>query len=318
MKIGNKKVANFEDPYVIAELGSNHNGDMDLARKMIDQANAAGCDAVKFQSWTKETIFSKKVYQENYFLEDDYRNRQDYTLEQIVDDFSISEEELLEMKEYCKRVGIDFASTPFSESEVDFLCGPLAADFIKVASMDLNNYPFLDYLARKGLPVMLSTGMATLAEVDKAIDTIENVGNKDIILLHCVSVYPPDDREVNLNNMDMLRTCYPEYPVGFSDHTLGTAISIAAVARGACVIEKHFTLDKSMFGWDHKVSATQDEMAFIVESSKRVVQALGSTRRTLLEEVLSRGEPLEKARLSQPTILISSDQEQGSSLNLLA
>jgi len=281
VKIGNKEIINFDEPYVIAELGANHNGDMTLARKLIDQAKAAGCNAVKFQSWSKDSVFSNKVYEDNYFLDDDYRNRKDYTLEQIVEEYSISEKELLEMKEYCDQVGLDFSSTPFANNEVDFLCGSLGATFIKVASMDLNNYPFLDYLARKGLPVMLSTGMATLAEVDKAIETIENTGNREIILLHCVSVYPPEDADVNLNNMGMLRTCYPDYPVGFSDHTIGTAIPIAAVACGACVIEKHFTLDKSMPGWDHKVSATQDEMTFIVESSKRVVQALGSTRRTL-------------------------------------
>jgi N-acetylneuraminate synthase len=281
MNIGNKRISNYGEPYIIAELGSNHNGDMSLARKLIDQAKEAGCDAVKFQSWSKNTIFSKKVYQDNYFLGDDYRNRQDYTLEKIVDEFSVSEQELLEMKRYCNQVGIGFASTPFSKREVDYLCGPLEASFIKVASMDLNNLGFLDHIARKGLPIMLSTGLSSLAEIDKAVETIEKVGNKDIILLHCVSVYPPDDNEVNLKNVDMLRTCYPEYPVGFSDHTLGTAIPIAAVARGACVIEKHFTLDKSMSGWDHKVSASQEEMAFIVESSKRIVQALGSTRRRL-------------------------------------
>jgi N-acetylneuraminate synthase len=282
MKIGkNKFISNFSEPYVIAELGSNHNGDMDLARKLIDQAKESGCDAVKFQSWTKDTIFSKKVYQDNFFLEDDYRNRQDYALEQIVEEFSVSEQELLEMKKYCDKIGIDFSSTPFSNSEVDFLCGPLDASFIKVASMDLNNYVLLDYLARKSLPIMLSTGLSTLSEIDKAIQTIEDAGNRQIILLHCVSVYPPDDNEVNLKNMDTLRTCYPEYPVGFSDHTLGTAVPIAAVACGACVIEKHFTLDKSMFGWDHKVSATKEEMSFIVESSKRIVKALGSTRRTV-------------------------------------
>jgi len=279
MKIGKKKIGNFKEPYIIAELGSNHNGDMDLARKLIDQAKDAGCDAVKFQSWTKDTIFSKKVYQDNYFLDDDYRNRQDYTLEEIVEEYSVTESELLEMKRYCDQVDIGFSSTPFSCQEVDFLCGPLNSNFIKVASMDLNNLGFLKYIGGKLLPVLLSTGMGSLAEIDNAIETIEATGNKEIILLHCVSVYPPNDHEVNLKNLEMLRSCYPEYPVGFSDHTVGTPITLAAIACGACAIEKHFTVDKNLLGWDHKVSATKDEMAFIVQSSRRIVQALGSTRR---------------------------------------
>ena len=281
MEIDKKEICNFKEPYIIAELGSNHNGDMELARKLVDQAKEAGCDAVKFQSWTKNTIFSKKVYQDNYFLDDDYRNRQDYTLEEIVEEYSVTESELIEMKRYSDQIGIGFSSTPFSRGEVDFLCGSLDSSFIKVASMDLNNLGFLKYIGSKSLPVMLSTGMGSLAEIDCAIKTIEATGNKEIILLHCVSVYPPNDREINLRNIEMLRSCYPEYPVGFSDHTVGTSIPIAAIACGACVIEKHFTLDKNMFGWDHKVSATQDEMAFIVQSSRRIVQAMGSTRRVV-------------------------------------
>lgn len=281
MKIGNRLIANFAEPYIIAELGSNHNGDMSVARRLIDSAKSVGCHCVKFQSWTKDTIFSRKVYEDNYFLKDDYRNRDDYTLEEIVEEFSISEKELAEMSVYCKEVGIDFASTPFSKQEVDFLADVLNVTFIKIASMDLNNYSFLEYIAKKGLPVVLSTGLSTLSEIDRAIQVIEDAGNKEIIILHCVSVYPPQDDQVNLNNIDMLRLNYPDYPVGFSDHTVGTVIPLAAVTKGACIIEKHFTLDKNMFGWDHKVSATKEEMFEIVEGGKRIVKALGSHRRIL-------------------------------------
>lgn len=283
MKINDHIIANFKAPYIIAELGSNHNGDMKLARQLIDEAKAAGCHCVKFQSWSKDTIFARKVYEDNYFLNDDYRNRTDYTLEEIVEAFSISEQELLDMRNYCMEVGIDFTSTPFSTQEVDFLVDVLKAPFIKIASMDLNNYPFLDYVARKNCPIMLSTGLSTLAEVDRAVATIEAAGNRDIVLLHCISVYPPVDAEINLNNIDMLRDNYPDYPVGFSDHSIGVEIPLASVAKGACVIEKHFTLDKSMFGWDHKVSATRDEMAMIVSGSVRINDALGSYRRVVSE-----------------------------------
>ncbi len=281
MKFMNRDLRNFGRAYVIAELGANHNGDMDLARKLIDAAKRAGADCVKFQSWTKDTIFSKGVYESNHFLKDDYRSRNDFTLEQIVEKFQITEAQLLEMRDYCTKVGIDFSSTPFCERETDFLVDKLGAGFIKVASMDCNNYPFLDHLARKGLPVMLSTGLSTLAEVAEAVDTIERAGNRDIILLHCVAVYPPADEIVHLNNIDLLRDNFPEYPVGFSDHTLGTIIPLGALGKGACVIEKHFTLDKSMFGWDHKVSATEDEMAIICEAARRIPTALGSYRRVL-------------------------------------
>lgn len=284
MKFGTKTIANFSPPYIIAELGSNHNGDMALARKLIEEAKAARCDCVKFQSWSKQTIFSRQVYDENAFLKDDYRNRTDFTLEQIVEKFSISEAQLLEMRRYCRELGIDCTSTPFSQREVDFLVDVLDAPFIKVASMDLNNYPFLRYLAHKGKPVVLSTGLSTLGEIDLAISTIESTGNREIVILHCVSVYPPKDEDVNLNNMDMLRANYPDYPVGFSDHSIGTDIPLAAAAKGACILEKHFTLDKSMFGWDHKVSATRDEMEAIVRGSARVNAALGSYRRTLSDQ----------------------------------
>lgn len=284
---GEKNIADYTTPYIIAELGSNHNGDMSIARELIVKAKQAGCDCVKFQSWSKDTIFSKKVYQDNYFLEDDYRNRTDYTLEQIIEKFSISEKQLYEMKNFCDEMKIDFASTPFSKREVDFLTDELNVHFIKVASMDLNNYPFLDYIARKGKPVVLATGLSTIAEIAKAVEIIESAGNNKLILLHCVSLYPPDDTQVHLNNLELLRNTFG-YPVGFSDHTLGTIIPLASVVKGACIIEKHFTLDKNMFGWDHKVSADFDEMRTIVDDSRRICLALGSSKRTVSERELKK------------------------------
>lgn len=273
-----REIADYSNPYIIAEIGANHNGDMELAKKLIFEAKEAGADCVKFQSWSKDSIFSQKVYKDNFFLKDDYRNRTDYTLEQIVDEFSISGEELIQMKKYADELGIDCASTPFSKDEVDFLVEYIKPPFIKIASMDLNNYPFLEYVAKKGLPVVMSTGLSTVAELDKAVRTVEAAGNKQIIILHCISLYPPKDEEVNLNNIDTLRTLYPQYPIGFSDHTLATTIPIASTMKGVCMIEKHFTLDKNLFGWDHKVSATPDELALICSESKRIVKALGTTQ----------------------------------------
>lgn len=162
----------------------------------------------------------------------------------------------------------------------------LKSEFIKIASMDCVNYPFLEYCASKGVAMVLSTGFCTLEEIDRAVQCVEATGNTNISLLHCISNYPPNDNEVNLNNIDMLRDNYPQYPVGFSDHSIGTAIPLAAIAKGSAIIEKHFTLDKDMFGWDHKVSADESELTTIVQGGERIAAALGSYRRFRTEKDL--------------------------------
>lgn len=301
------KIFNGGQPYIIAELGSNHNGDMDVAKKLIVEAKKAGAHCVKFQSWSKDTIFARKKYEDNYFIADDYRDRTDFTLEEIVDAYSISESELLEMKKFADEVGIDCSSTPFSKKEADFLVDKIGSPFIKVASMDLNNGPFLKYLAKKKKPMILSTGLSELYEIDFAVKTIESEGNDQIVILHCVSTYPPRDEDVNLNNICTLMRNYPQYPIGFSDHTLGTAIPTAAVALGACVIEKHFTLDKNMEGWDHKVSTTPDEMRELIENTRRVVTAKGSYRITATESD-------EKKSEFRRSIVLTSDLAKGTVL----
>ena len=166
----------------------------------------------------------------------------------------------------------------------------MCAPFIKVASMDLNNYPFLDYIARKKIPVIISTGLSELSEIDKAVKTIESAGNNNIVILHCVATYPPADTDVNLNNIKTMMAAFPDYPIGFSDHTIGSVVPLSAVTLGACVLEKHFTLDKEMEGWDHKVSATKDELTDIIYGSKRIVDALGSYRISATESEVQRRE----------------------------
>lgn len=305
MKISKKKeLGNYLVPYVIAEIGANHNGDMAIAKKLIIEAKEAGADCVKFQSWTTDSVFAKKKYEDNYFIADDYRDRTDFTLKEIVEEYSISEAELLEMKEFADEVGIDCSSTPFSKAEADFLVDKLKSPFIKVASMDLNNHPFLDYLARKNLPIIISTGLSELHEIDRAVRVIEAAGNFNICILHCVSTYPPVDTDVNLNNIKTLMNSYPDYPIGFSDHTIGTEIPLASVALGVSLIEKHFTLDKNMEGWDHKVSATKDELESIVKGAKRINDALGSFR-------ISAPESDEKKAEFRRSIVITRDFKVG-------
>lgn len=298
-----RDVKEYGRPYVIAEIGANHNGDMELAKKMIDSAKECGADCVKFQSWTKDTIFSKKVYQDNYFLRDDYRNRTDYTLEEIVDKYHISKEQHKELKEYCDKVGITFASTPFSEQEVDLLADEMDVEFIKIASMDLNNIPFLKYVASKKKPVVISTGLCGLGDVSDAVDCLTGNGCSDITLLHCVSIYPPQPEQVNLNNIDMLRMAF-QLPVGYSDHSFGIVAPIMSIAKGVCIIEKHFTLDKNMEGWDHKISADPEELKAICDAARSGYQMLGTSKKVVNED-------LERRNAFQRSIVAARDMKEG-------
>jgi N-acetylneuraminate synthase len=297
-------ISNFGKPYVIAEIGANHNGDMDLAKKMIEIAAKAGADCVKFQSWSVNSVFSKKVYEDNYFLNDDYRDREDIDLKEILEKYAISEDQLIEMKKYCDDQKIDCLSTPFSKREVDFLIDELGASFIKVASMDLNNYPLLEYFAKKNVPMIISTGLNELYEIDKAIKTIEETGNNKIIILHCVSIYPPENNQVNLKRISTLQQMYPDYPIGFSDHSLGSALPIASIALGAAVIEKHFTFDKDMDGWDHKVSADEQELIDICAGVKKVYESMGTSRVSAVEDSKRRTE-------FKRSLIITKDMKKG-------
>ncbi len=270
-------------PYIIAEIGANHNGDLGLARKHIDAAKACGADAAKFQSWDTK-LFSKKVYEDNYFLTDDYRNRDDFTLKEIVNEFALTVEQLGELASYCREVGIDFASTPFEPDQVDPLV-ELGAPFVKIASMDVNNDRILSRAAQSGLPVVMSVGMASLGEIDRAVSVLEESNVSELVLLHCTALYPTPPDEVNLLAMDTLRQF--GHLVGFSDHSLGTSIALGAIARGAIVVEKHFTLDKDMFGWDHKMSMSPEEMKVICDGAKEIHAAMGSSRRRVGEREMN-------------------------------
>lgn len=266
------------DPYIIADIGANHNGDIELAKKMVDKLVELDCDAAKFQSWSKHSLFVKGFYKEkSEFVDEKFG-----TLEQMVEKFSLTKDDHIVLKKHCDSVKIEFCSSAFSFEEVDML-DRLNVLFFKVASMDLNNLPFLKYIANKKKPIVLSTGMGSLTEIETALDEIYETGNREVILLHCVSIYPPDDKIVNLRNMGMLGDVF-NVPVGFSDHTIGISIPLAASALGAKIIEKHFTLDKNMPGWDHKVSASPEEMGMIIKESKRIRTALGKYQRIIAED----------------------------------
>ena len=273
-----KEVFNHCSPYIIAEIGANHNGDMDLAKKMIDSAITCGCDAVKFQSWNNKSLVSKTGYKQNTVFTDS-KKKHFGSLEEMVDKYYLRKEQHFELKSYCISRGINFCSTPFSQKEVDLL-NELDVEFFKIASMDINNYPLLKYVAQFDKPILLSTGMANLGEIEKAVKIIEEEGNSKIIILHCVAIYPPNNEDLNLRNITMLQNTFG-YPVGFSDHTIGYSAPLTSVALGACVIEKHFTTDKNLPGWDHEISANPEEMKQIVDDSKIIYNSLGNLKRTI-------------------------------------
>jgi len=264
-------------PYVVAEIGANHNGDMDLCIKLIDAAKDSGADAVKFQSWSKSSLISNPEYARNTRYGTDSRRLP--SLEDEVERYQLTPAQHRDVAAYCWERRITFFSSCFSREEVDLL-ESLDVPAYKIASMDVNYLPLLEYVGRTGKPVILSTGLATLGEIERALETLRGAGSGPAALLHCVSIYPSPPEIVNLRNIDMLRRAF-DVPVGYSDHTIGAAIPLASVALGACLIEKHFTLDKGMTGWDHAVSADPEELTYMVQESRNIFSALGTTVRKI-------------------------------------
>lgn len=256
--------------FVIAEAGVNHNGDLDLARQLVEVAASAGADAVKFQTFRAEKLVTAGAPKATY------QQRQSGTEEGqlgMLRRLELSREDHLELMALCRRLGILFLSTPFEEESADLL-ESLGVAAYKLPSGEITNLPLLAHVARKGRPLILSTGMATLGEIEAAVGAIAAAGNPDLALLHCVSSYPTAPADANLRAMATLASAFP-CPVGYSDHTEGIAIPLAAVALGACILEKHFTLDRSLPGPDQQVSLEPDELKALVAGIRQVEAALG-------------------------------------------
>jgi N,N'-diacetyllegionaminate synthase len=277
IKFGEVEIGLGQPPYVIAEVGSNHNGDMDLCRRLIDAAAAAGAHAVKFQSWSDTSLIAEEEFARNTNYSD--KKKHFGSLREMVTAYQLTVDQHREAHEHCRARGIAFCSTPFSVEEVNLL-EELDVPFFKIASMDIVHLPLLKYAARRQRPMVLSTGMATLAEIEQAVEVVRAEGNEQIVLLHCVSIYPPEYNTIHLRNIMTLQQAF-DVPVGFSDHTLGSAIPLAAIALGACVIEKHFTLDQEMAGWDHAISANPQQLQAIAAEGRNIFTALGENRRTV-------------------------------------
>ena len=256
--------------YIIAEAGVNHNGRLDLALQLCDAAKEAGVDAIKFQTWKTELIISKNTemadYQKKNLGNDDSQYDMLKKLELSYDNFRL-------IKDYCDNIGIQFLSTADETESLDFLC-ELGMPLIKLGSGEITNIPYLRYVAKYGMPVILSTGMANLAQVAIAYDTLQEAGVKDISILHCTTNYPCPMNEVNLRAMQTMKEAF-KCRVGYSDHTMGIEVPIAAVAMGAEIIEKHFTLDQNMEGPDHKASLNPEELKAMVSAIRHIEQALG-------------------------------------------
>lgn len=256
---------------IIAEAGVNHNGDLATALKLCDAAKAAGADVVKFQTWQTEAIITKTVAQADYQKENTGIQESQFDMLKRLE---LSFDKFKKIKEYCDSIGIAFASTADDANSLDFLVS-IGIPFIKIGSGEIGNVSYLRYMGSKKLPVILSTGMSSLADIDTSIHALQSGGATDITLLHCTTSYPCTIENVNLRAMDTIRSAF-KLPVGYSDHTLGNAVAIAAVAMGASVIEKHFTLDKDMDGPDHRASSTPAEFKEYVQAIRNIENALGS------------------------------------------
>lgn len=291
-------MGNNHQTYIIAEAGVNHNSSVELAKELIDVAAEAGANAVKFQTFKTEKLVSKNVPKATYQKQSTDANESQFAM---IKKLELDEQSHYELIDYCNKKEIQFLSTPFDFDSVDLLANQLDLPKLKVSSGDINNAPLLLKMARTGKQIILSTGMSNLAEIERALAVIafgyvnlnenpslesfyktyiSNEGQKQmknkVTLLHCTSEYPAPFEDVNLNSMLTLKNSFG-LPVGLSDHTLGITVPIAAVALGATVIEKHFTIDKKLPGPDHQASLEPNELKEMVKSIRQVELALGSS-----------------------------------------
>ena len=256
---------------IIAEAGVNHNGSLKIALKLCDAAKEAGADVVKFQTWKTENLITKNVAQAGYQTSNTGVQESQFDM---LKKLELTYDEFRKIKEHCDEIGIVFASTADEPESLDFLV-ELGIPFIKVGSGDIGNVSFLRYMGTKELPIILSTGMSSLSDVELSVNALREGGVSEITLLHCTTNYPCPYEDVNLKAMETLRKAF-DLPVGYSDHTIGREVSIAAVALGAMVIEKHFTLDCNMEGPDHIASTEPKDFAAMVKAIRMTETILGN------------------------------------------
>ena len=262
-KLGTKEIGEKNSPFIIAEAGLNHNGSLQIAKKLIDNAVYCKCDAIKFQSFQPNSRVSKKVKTEKY---SEKVIGTEESISQLFQRLSLNFSDQKKIFLYAKKKKIFIFSTPFDFKSADFL-EKLGVEAFKIASADLINLPLIEHVSKKNKPIIISTGMSTISEINDAVETVRSTGNKNLALLHCNSAYPSVHSEINLKFMQNLKSMY-QLPVGFSDHTTDLLSSKTAIALGANIIERHFTLNKTMEGPDHLLSSDKKEMTDLVKFKK--------------------------------------------------
>lgn len=258
---------------IIAEAGVNHNGDLNTAKRLIDAAKEAGADAVKFQTYRAELLAAPSAKKADYQYENTGKNRSQY---EMLKELELSYDNFKELFTYCNDQNIPFLSSPFDEISMEYL-DHLGVEIIKIPSGEITNYRYLKKAASLKKPIILSTGMSTIKEIQGALDLLDE-GGQEITLLHCSSAYPTPMEDVNLNAMFHLKKAFKR-KVGYSDHTMGIEVAVAATALGACVIEKHITLDKTMTGPDHKLSLEPKEFKLMSDSIRNIETAMGNGKK---------------------------------------
>jgi len=284
VKIADRWVGAGEPCFIVGEAGSNHDRKLAQAKQLVEVAAAAGCDAVKFQTFKADRIVAKVKDRPKYL---DALTKPGESMHDIFSKLELPDEWHAELRDHAKAHGLLFFSTPFDEGSADLL-DSIGVPCFKIASFELNHLPLVEHVARKGKPMIVSTGMADLSDIEDALAVIYR-HHHDVVLLHCTSSYPAPIQDANLRAMDTMRAAF-HVPVGYSDHTPGSTGDVAAVALGACVVEKHFTIDKKLPGPDHPFSLDPGELRGMVRAIRDTEAALGSGRkhRTPAEEELHR------------------------------
>lgn len=278
--IGKKLIGIGHPTYIIAEIGANFDKDIDKAKRLIDAAKDCGADCAKFQTFSTPKIVSEGGF--SLMKLEGVHGSWGRTVSEVFKDAEFPREWHREIADYCKKVGIDFSTSPYDIEAVD-LCEQLDVPFIKIGSGEITWLEMLEYIAKKGKPVILATGDATMSEIDEAVRAIEKTGNRDLVLLQCITNYPS---KIDSANVNVLRTYQSAFDVltGYSDHSPGPVVALASVVLGGCVIEKHFTLNKADKGPDHPHSMNPVEFKLMVDYVREIERAMGSTRKEVVEE----------------------------------
>lgn len=300
INIGNKLLTEYSPTYIIAEIGVNHNGDMDLAEELISSAKKNGADAAKFQTYNTDSLVTRQTPKVEYQKRGSSAGESHY---EMLRKLELTRENHFRLKDFCRKLEIDFISTPYDIDSAKFL-KELDIHVFKTASADLVDLPLHNWIAKTGKPCLVSVGMSSLGEIEKVLDIYNQNSNPNVILLHCVSNYPASDKSINMRVLETLKQSF-NILTGYSDHSEGCEAAILSLAYGAVVFEKHFTLDKNLPGPDHKASANPIEFKTLVNSIRKAEKMLGSSVKRI------QNEESQMAKTSRKSIVMAKDIQKG-------